>query len=96
MLFFTQALFSSLVGRHSPLIFLNSRKLFSRDGASSVSCTGFPVREKPRRSHLILPIPMLVHLTGSVLDEDAPFGSSVLHAIHVVTGWHGSCREPID
>jgi hypothetical protein len=35
---------------------------------------------------LILPIPVLLHLTGSVLDEDAPFGNTVLHAIHVVTG----------
>jgi hypothetical protein len=47
-------------------------------------CTGLPVREKPRRFHLILPIPVLSHLTGSVLDEDAPFGCSALHAIHVV------------
>ena len=54
-------------------------------------CTGLPVREKPRSFHLILPIPVLTHLTGSVLDEDAPFGSSVLHAIHVVKGWLGSC-----
>jgi hypothetical protein len=59
-------------------------------------CTGLPVREKPRRFHLILPIPVLLHLTGSVLDEDAPFGSDVLHAIHVVRGWHGSCSEPIN
>jgi hypothetical protein len=57
-------------------------------------CTGLPVREKPRRFHLILPIHVLVHLTGSVLDEDAPFGSNVLHAILVVKGWHGSCSEP--
>jgi hypothetical protein len=45
-----------------------------------VSCTGLPVREDPRRFHLILPIPVLLHLTGSVLDEDVPFGNTVLHA----------------
>jgi hypothetical protein len=59
-------------------------------------CTGFPVRENPRRFHLILPIPVLVHLAGSVLDEDAPFGSNVLHAIHVAKGWHDSCSGPIN
>ena len=59
-------------------------------------CTGLPVREKPRRFHFILPIPVLLHLTGSVLDEDAPFGNTVLPAIHVAMGWHGSCNEPIN
>ena len=50
-------------------------------------CTGLPVREKPRRFHLILPIPVLVHLTGSVLDEGAPRCNNVLHASYY------SCRE---
>jgi hypothetical protein len=59
-------------------------------------CTGLPVREKPRRFHLILPFPVLVHLTGSVLDEGAPFGSNELRAIRVVKGWHGSCSGPIN
>ena len=63
--------------------------------AGSVSLR-LPVREEPRRFHLILPIPVLLHLTGSVLDEDAPFGSNVLHAIHVVKGWRGSCSGPIN
>jgi hypothetical protein len=59
-------------------------------------CIGLPVRENPRRFYLILPIPVLVHLTGSVLDEGDPFGSNVLHAIDVVKGWDGSCSEPIN
>jgi hypothetical protein len=59
-------------------------------------CTGLPVRENPRGFHLILPIPVLVHLAGSVLDEDAPFGSNELRAIRVVKGWHDSCNEPIN
>jgi hypothetical protein len=59
-------------------------------------CTGLLVREKPRRFHFILPIPVLLHLTGSVLDGDAPFSNTVLHAILVVEGWHGSCSGPIN
>jgi hypothetical protein len=57
-------------------------------------CTGLPVRENPRRFHLILPIPVLVHLTGSVLDEDAPFGRwEVGGAGKLLTGNIGSLCE---
>jgi hypothetical protein len=40
-------------------------------------------------------IPVLLHWTGSVLDEGAPFGISKLRSIRAVKGWHGSCSEPI-
>jgi hypothetical protein len=91
----TWALFCSLVGRHSP----NSPKLpksFQSRWSWLGVCTGLPVRENPRRFHLVLPIPVLVHLTGSVLEEGAPFGSNILRASHVVKGWHGSCSGPIN
>jgi hypothetical protein len=32
-------------------------------------------------------IPVLLHLTGSVLDEGAPFGISKLRSIRAVKGW---------
>jgi hypothetical protein len=96
----TAALFSSLVGRHhrhSPNPLNCLPKTFQSEWSTELArclCTGLPVRENPRGFHLVnlvLPIPVLVHLTGSVLDGDAPFGSNVLRAIHVVKGWHGSC-----
>jgi hypothetical protein len=93
--FSTQALFSSLAGRHSPN-FPKLPKTFQSGWSWLGVAPASQYVKKARRFHLVLPIPVLVHLTGSVLDGDAPFGSNVLHAILVVKGWHGSCSEPIN
>jgi hypothetical protein len=34
-------------------------------------------------------IPVPLHWTGLVLDEDAPFGISKFRSIRAVKGWHG-------
>ena len=85
------------MGRHSPN-FPKLPKTFQSGWSWLGVAPASQYVKKPRRFHLVLPIPVLVHLTGSVLDMDegAPFGSNVLHAIHVVRGWHGSCIGSIN
>ena len=38
---------------------------------------------------------VVVHLTGSVLDEDAPFGSSILRSFYSARVGRGSCSESL-